>query len=307
MKTQKSVIFSVPSYAYFSDQMNERGQFERGKIESNVFPDGESYHRILSKVEGRNVVLVGGSIGDKETLEMYDLACALVKCGANALTLVMPYFGYSTMERAVFSGEVVKAKTRARLFSSIPSAANGTRVLLLDLHSEGIPHYFEGNVTAFHLYAKPVILKIIRKISQNDFVLACTDAGRAKWVESLANEIGVKPAFVFKKRLSGTNTKTLAVNADVKNQRVIIYDDMIRTGGSLMNAARAFKDANAKEIVAVTTHGVFPQNSLERIKKSGLISKIYCTNSHPAALKLKGDYLNVESVAEIFSNHLVRR
>ncbi|MFN3491513.1 MAG: ribose-phosphate pyrophosphokinase, partial [Anaerolineales bacterium] len=91
-------------------------------------------------------------------------------------------FAYATMERAVRPGEVVTAKTRAALLSAIPPACSGNRIVLLDLHSEGIPHYFEGELTAIHVYGKPIIRALARRLGGDDFVLACTDAGRAKWV-----------------------------------------------------------------------------------------------------------------------------
>jgi ribose-phosphate pyrophosphokinase len=90
-------------------------------MEVSTFTDGERYQRILSKIENRDVILIGGTVTDEPTLELYDLASSLVSYGANSLTLVIPYFGYSTMERAVLSGEIVTAKTRARLFSAIPN------------------------------------------------------------------------------------------------------------------------------------------------------------------------------------------
>src|SRR5205814_1132047 len=127
---------------------------------------------------------IGGTISDGDTLELYDLATGLVQNGAQSLTLLIPYFGYSTMERPVKPGEVVTAKSRARLLSSLPAAIEGNRVMLLDLHSEGLPYYFEGAMRPVHLYAKAVITAVARRLCGDDFVLACTDAGRAKWVQS---------------------------------------------------------------------------------------------------------------------------
>src|SRR5262249_38194283 len=154
--------------------------------------------------------------------------------GARRLTLVVPYFGYSTMERAVTAGEVVTAKTRALLLSSIPPAPSGNSALLLDLHSEGLPFYFEGGLVPIHIYATPVVLDAARRLGGEDFVLACVDAGRAKWVQSLANDLGVPASFVFKRRLDAATTEVTAVSAHVRGKPVVIYDDMIRTGGSLL-------------------------------------------------------------------------
>jgi ribose-phosphate pyrophosphokinase len=204
------------------------------------------------------------------------------------------------MERAVNRGEVVTAKTRAVLLSAIPQASYGNRILLLDLHAEGIPHYFEGGLTAFHVYAKPVLREIITRLGGTDFVLACTDAGRAKWVESLANDVGVTAAFVFKRRLSGSRTEVSALDAQVQGKRVVVYDDMIRTGGSLLGAARAYKQAGATSLAAVTTHGLFPGDSLKKIQDSGLFTSIVCTDSHPRALELAAQGLEVAPVGQLF-------
>jgi ribose-phosphate pyrophosphokinase len=222
-----------------------------------------------------------------------------VKYGARSLDLIIPYFGYSTMERAVKLGEVVAAKTRARLLSSIPSAARGNRVFLLDLHSDGIPHYFEGTITAFHVYGKPIVVKAAQRLGGKDFVLASTDAGRAKWVQSLAEDMSVEASFVFKRRLDGQHTAVTGVSAQVKDRHVIIYDDMIRTGGSLLSAARVYQAAGAKVIDVICTHGLFPGDALEKICQSGVIRAIHATDSHPRAVELKGAFLKVHPVASL--------
>jgi len=297
-------IFSTRSYAYLRNAIAPLGKFEVGEVEFETFPDGEHYQRIVSPVADADVVLVGGTISEGDTLELYDLATGLVQCGARKLTLLIPYFGYSTMERAVMSGDVVTAKARARLLSSIPQAVAGNRVLLVDLHAEGLPYYFEGAIHPVHVYAKSVIVTAARRLRGNDFVLACTDAGRAKWVESLANDLGVTASFVFKRRTDGQHTEVTAVSAQVKDRHVIIYDDMIRTGGSLMGAARAYHDSGARSVAAITTHGVFPADALARLKASGLFTQIICTDTHPRAVALKSDFLQVESVAELLAGHL---
>src|SRR5258708_5159363 len=242
------VVFGIRSYAAMAQQVANLTKGKLGQVDVREFPDGERYQRIVTNVSDKDVVLVGGTISDQDTVDLYDLACALVKYGARSLDLIIPSFGYSTMERAVKFGEVVTAKTRARLLSSIPSAARGNRVFLLDLHSDGIPHYFEGNITAFHVYGKQMVLKAARQLGGKDFVLASTDAGRAKWVQSLAEDMGVDASFVFKKRLDGSHTAVTAVSAQVKDRHVIIYDDMIRTGGSLLSAARVYQTAGANTI-----------------------------------------------------------
>jgi len=300
-----TIVFAQPGYEALAADLCHLLPAQAGAVVRSTFPDGERYQRIDTPVEGHDVVIVGGTVDDRATLALYDLASAAVTYGAYRLSLVVPYYGYSTMERAVKPGEVVVAKTRARLLSTIPPASAGNRVLLLDLHSEGIPHYFEG-VTAFHVYTKAVLSPIMRAAGGDDFVLGCTDSGRAKWVESLANDLGVDAAVILKRRLSGSETRVTAVSAAVKDRAVVIYDDMIRTGGTLMGAARAYLDAGARRCVAVTTHGIFPGRAFAKLHDSGLFDRIICTDSHPRAHSLAAEGLEVVPIAECFVDHLRR-
>ena len=300
------VVFSIPGYAPMQAQLATALGADLGAVERREFPDGERYQRLLTPVEGREVIIVGGTVDDPSTLMLYDLASAAVMYGARRLSLVVPYFGYSTMERAIHTGEAVVAKTRARLLSAIPPASYGNRVLLLDLHSEGIPHYFEGGLVAFHAYAKAVLSPHIRALGGDDFVLGSTDSGRAKWVESLANDLGVDAAFILKRRLSGDETKVTALNARVQGRTVVIYDDMIRTGGSLIGAARAYREAGAQTLYAVATHGIFPNGAYQRIVDTGLFAGISTTDSHPRAHTLADQGLTVVPAAEMFVPHLKR-
>lgn len=302
------IVFSTRAYEYLRDALATELGAEAGQVERRTFPDGEHYLRLLSETEGQHVVLVGGTIGDADTLEVFDLASAIVKYGARSLTLVVPYFGYATMERAVKSGEVVTAKSRARLLSAIPNGDAPNRVLLFDVHTEGLPYYFEGTTVPMHVYGKPLITELVRTHGGpvEDLVLACTDAGRAKWVESLANDMGVPASFVFKRRIAGDKTQVTAVSAQVEGKNVVIYDDMIRTGGSLVGAAEAYRAAGAKRITAVTTHGLFPGDSLAKIQASGLFDHLACTDSHPRAGTLASPFLTVASSAKLFAEKIVR-
>ena len=293
------LVFAIDRY----EDLARRLGAEVGRISRKLFPDGEHYLRVEDEVNDREVVLVGGTVDHDATLELYDLACALVESGASTLTLIVPYFGYSTMERAVKPGEAVMAKNRARMLSSIPRAKLGNQIVMLDLHSEGIPHYFEGTIRPFHVYAKPVIEQLARELAGDSFVLGSTDAGRAKWVESLANDLRVPAAFVFKRRLSGETTEVTAVSASLAGETVVIYDDMIRTGSSLINAGRAYRDAGAGRLIAIATHGVFAGDGARRIRESGLFEQVAVTDSHPNA---RQEGVIVRSVAPLFAPYVGR-
>ncbi len=292
------MIFATRAYAELGARVAQIARLPVGDIETRLFADGERYLRLATDPEGHDAVVLGGTISEADTLEIYDLACGVVEAGARSLTLVIPYFGYSTMERATQPREIVTAKTRARLLSSIPVPGSGSRVLLLDLHTEGIPFYFEGAMRPVHLSAQAVVLSSLRSLGAE--VVACTDAGRAKWVERFANDLGVAPAFVFKRRQE-QHTQVTALSAQVVGKRVVIYDDLIRSGGSLITAARAYRDAGASSIAAMATHGVLPGDALERIRGSGLLDRLVLTDSHPRAAASRSDFVEVVSIADVLA------
>ncbi|HET6611589.1 MAG TPA: ribose-phosphate diphosphokinase [Kofleriaceae bacterium] len=302
--TETALVYATGAYEYLQHELADTAHFDLGTATWRNFPDGERYLRLLSPCTDRDVVVIGGTISDADTLALYDLASGVCAQGARRLTLVIPYFGYSTMERAVLSGEVVTAKVRARLLSSLPRAARGNRVMLLDLHAHGVAHYFEGDLQPVHLSAEPLIASAARRLGGNDFVLGSADAGRAKWVESIARRLGVLPVFVYKRRLDGERTEVAGISGGASGRAVVIYDDMIRSGSSLCGAAAAYRDAGATQVTAVATHGVFPGDALERIEASGLISQLWCTNSHPRAAALSSEFLHVQSIAGLLIERL---
>ncbi len=284
----KRLLFAIPSYAYLEPAFLAAGDFEHGKIERKNFPDGERYLRILSDLYGRDVVLLGGTPTDADWLDVFDVACGIARGGARSLFIVMPYFGYATMERAVKPGGVVVAKTRARLLSAIPAPEGGTHLFLFDLHTDGIEFYLDDRILSRHIYGAPLVTaKIAEKMAGTPFVLGACDAGRAKWVQSLARDLRVEPAFVYKRRdeTSG-GTSVTGINADVKNKEVVVYDDMIRTGSSLVQAGRAYLAAGATRVHAIASHLVLPGDAAEKLRASGVFASIMGTDSHPGSQKL---------------------
>jgi len=298
----KSLIFSTPAYAPLTAQVIAvAADLETGVIERRDFPDGERYQRIASVVDHRDCVVLGGTGCDADTLDLFDLGAGLVAQGAQSLSFVIPYFGYGTMDRPVKPGEIVTAKTRALLLSSVKPARAGNQVFLLDAHNEGLPSYFEGATRAFHLYGEPVILPAIRAAGGDDFVLGSVDGGRAKWVGHFADELGVDVALVLKRRLSGVETEVVGISAPVRGRRVVIYDDMIRTGGSLISSGEAYRKEGASSLAVVATHAVLPDGALERLRECGLFDSITVTDSHPRARALEGDFLHVISCAPVLA------
>ncbi len=307
-------IYSTRAYTELATEISHCLGMTTSEVERVNFPDGELYQRVVA-VPGAGpnqtvsgpTILVSGTDSEATTLELFDLACELAN-QATSLILFIPYYGYSTMERSIREGEIVTAKTRALLLSAIPQAPLGNRFVFFDLHSPGIPHYLQAGLAHRHLYGKSLIREMCNGwYPCRDFVLASTDSGRAQWVESLAHDMGVESAYILKQRIDGSRTKVKAVQADVVGKKVVIYDDMIRTGTSLLKAAEAYLTAGASEVSAVATHGVFPPNSLERLKNSGLLMRVGITDSHPKALVAtheNPEFVTLQSCSRLLADYL---
>jgi ribose-phosphate pyrophosphokinase len=304
MEPAPVLLFCTPAYRglhrlILSDRVTP------GDLERRRFEDGERYLRVRSDVQGRHVAVLGGTIDDTATLELFDLAGLLVQEGCRSLTLLIPYFGYSTMERQARSGEAVTAKLRARLLSALPAPGDGLRVVLLDLHAPGLPWYFEGHIHPVHLVPYDLLAQAARELGRGEpFVVGAVDAGGAKRVQGLANRLGVEAGFVFKKRLGADRVSFTALHADVEGRPVVLCDDMVRTGGSLIQAARAYRRAGASRVAAVATHGVLPEGALDRLRDSGLLDALVVTDSHPRAVAQADGFLRVVTVAGVFERWL---
>lgn len=326
----KPVVFSTRSYGYMQDQFHALADFERG----TVMRDSNGLVKSLDRpVAGRDVVIIGGTIDHAETFDLFLLANAAFEAGALSLTLVVPYFGYSTMERGKPDlHEAVKASYRARLISAIPRCPMGNRVVLCDLHSEGIPHYFDTTVHTTHLYCiKNVILEMVEGVLNGR--ICTTDTGRGKWAESIVKEIngllrehGVvdvhqlfQAAIAIKDRKSGSETELLGVLGDVGGLDIDMFDDMIRRGTTAIDAGKGYRKGTAnkpgsgcKRIRFIASHAVLPGNSLERLQQAvdhngeRLFSEIIVLDSHPNAVKLQGDFLKVKPIAHMLVAHVIQ-
>jgi ribose-phosphate pyrophosphokinase len=297
-----STVSSLP----FAQRLAGHLGIAPANVERRQFPDGERYLRFdvadRFGLLDRDVVIIGATESAGSLEDVYRLGCAAGSFGARSITLVIPYFGYSTMERAVRPGEVVTAEVIARQLSGIPRAARGNRVLLMDLHSAGIVYYFQADTVALELYAEPKIVAAIRGLNLPNLCLASTDMGRAKWVEALANKLGAPIALIHKQRLSGSETRISAVVGEVAGRNVVIYDDMIRTGGSLLQAAEAYLKAGAASVHAAATHLVLPGDTIQRLEASPL-ARVIGTDTHPNHRLVESrPRFEVVSVADLFAD-----
>lgn len=255
-------------------------------LERKTFPDGETYLRFTQSTHNGHLILVGNTNDDTVLVEMHALAWQAVHDGVAKITVVIPYFGYSTMERATKEGEVVRAKTQAVLLSHLPKPPQGIHIVVCDLHSEGIPHYFEQGIKVTHLYAQSLFVRYLSERNIPKLVLGTADSGRIKWVESYAKELNVEMAFILKRRDDATHTEIQGVGgASVRGKTVFLFDDMIRTGGSIAKAVETYKKAHAREVIVGTTHLILtrkqPALVLKRIAQAGASCIVTTDTAYP--------------------------
>lgn len=277
-------IISTEQSAYFAKLIAKKLGISELKVAHRKFKDGESYYRVdiehRDELMGKDVIVVGSTHTDTDFLELIRVGSAVATSGTRRRIFVVPFYGYSTMERAVLPGEIVTAKENARMLSVIPNHGLGNTFLLLDLHAPEIIHYFEGNDLRFELESMDLLVKEIKKLKLKDPIFASADLGRPLWIESLAKTFNTDIAFISKTR-SFEETKVQAVIGDVKGKCVILYDDMVRSGGSLIKAAQAYTDQGAKEIYAVISHLALTEPKIVKDLENSIIKKVITTNSHP--------------------------
>ncbi|KAL7718706.1 ribose-phosphate diphosphokinase [Entamoeba marina] len=219
---------------------------------------------------------------DQELLEVIRIGGEVAEMGTRKRIFVIPYLMYSTMERAVNPGEVVTCKSTVRMLCGIPSSGLGNLFMLMDLHTAGIVHYFEGNVQAMELYAEHVLEQCIAE--HIDFseptIFGSADLGRPLWVETFANHFSVGIAFIRKSRNFEDTHVVGEPLGDVRGKHVIIYDDLTRSAGSLIKAADAYLDHGAVKVTAVVTHlSLINETVVQRLIDSR-ISMVIATNSN---------------------------
>ncbi len=314
---QKSIIVGSTRYGYLTESIRAACPVlfeEQSWLHRDHFKDGEKYHRWLKQIDRRDIVIVGGTIDDTEFMEVCDLVSMSQMYGAESVTLIIPCFGYQTMERAVKFREDVKAKNRARMLSYLPRSRGGLTVVMFDLHADGIAHYFENNVLTRHLYSKSLVRGVVDSLKvHGELLIGATDAGRAKWVDSLAREMKMKAGFVLKRRSGKDETEEMAVSAIARGCNVFLFDDMLRTGGTATNAARAYRRKGAKLIYLMCTHGFAPGDSLEQLraarssKRRPLFAGLYLIDTHPRALELAAlhpDFITLVGSTPVFADYL---
>lgn len=234
---------------------------------STRFPDGENYTRIDEESLEDDVVIVQNTYPDCNLIEMFLLQDAVSRMGAKSITLVIPYFGYARQDRVFKNGEPESAKIMAQHLDM-----KCDRVITIDIHKESVLDYFTCPHT--DLKAAAVIAEYF-STRGIDMVLS-PDIGAAGRAKDVGSRMGVPYDHLEKTRISGTEVKIKPASADVDGKRILIVDDMISTGGTIIAASAALREAGALSVSVACTHGVFVNDAIARLTGSSLDSVLCC-------------------------------
>lgn len=192
MQNRKPLVFNTLGYEPLTKRiLTCLEDAEHGTVVREDFRDREWSNRLVEPVAGRHVVIVGSTTPDSH-LDMIALATEAVRRRAARLDMIAPFAGFQTAEVPGRLKKTVMFKTMAKMISGIPRAGEGNCIVHMDLHSDGLPFYYEGDLVCEHLYAEEVILPTIRRLADGHrYAVASADGGRKNWVTTYANTLRV--------------------------------------------------------------------------------------------------------------------
>ena len=235
------------------------------------FPDGEMYLRIGGRLEGEDVVVVQSTRSDEDLLELFLLEDAARQAGARRLMVVIPYFGYARQDRSFFPGEPVSARALCRHVELDADA-----VVMVDLHSSETLKGFTK--PAFEVNGTTALARLLQERPVD--LLVSPDKGGVDRVRRMAEKLDKPWIGLEKKRLDSEHVELSLPDGrtpKLEGKHVVILDDVITTGVTIVEAARLLRREHVGAIIAACTHGLFLRDAFERIK--AVTNEIYTTDT----------------------------
>lgn len=289
------VLVANEASAQLAERVAERLWMPLTPLIKNSFADGEKYHAFPESISGKDLVIIGVTHNDNSHQELLDLISGGRYWNAASVNVIIPFLGYSTMERSKPNTfELPKGITRTRqIFRARPNF-----VAFVDLHSEAVLHAHTGEIRTKHVWTDDLVVEKIKESALKDYVLVSPDYGFSKRVARMASLLDCPHTAADKDRFDTDKTIVGQVSSVVSGKTVIICDDMIRTGGSIIQTAERCLEAGAKEAYAHATHLVMAGNAKDKFLK-GPIKKILGSDSYPG--HGSDSLLDVYSVAPLLA------
>ena len=239
------------------------------------FADNEVFAMIEENVRGEDVFVIQSTSypANDNLMELLIITDALVRASAKRITAVVPYYGYARQDRKTDGRTPISAKLVANLITR----AGADRVLTMDLHAGQIQGFFD--IPTDNLLATPALVQDIREHYRgDDLMIVSPDVGGVVRARSLAKRLDADLAIVDKRRPKAGESEVMNIIGDVEGRRCILFDDIVDSGGTLVNAAKALIDKGATEVSAYISHGVLSGPAVQRVA-DGPLKELVITDS----------------------------
>ena len=272
-----------------------------GDIEVRSFSDKEVYVEINENVRGKDIFLIQSTCppANESLMELLIIIDAFQRASARRITAVIPYYGYARQDRK----DQPRVPITAKLVANLITVAGADRVLTIDLHAGQIQGFFDIKVD--HLFAAPIFVDYFKEKHFDDLVVLSPDVGGVRRARAYARRLNAPLAIVDKRRPMANEAQVLHIVGEVKGKHVLIVDDMIDTGGTMIAAMEVLKEKGAREIYASCTHPVLSGGTRDGIERSSL-KELVVTDTIPLVENQKVSKIRVLSVASLLGEAIRR-
>ncbi|MGB9824608.1 MAG: ribose-phosphate diphosphokinase [Candidatus Hydrothermia bacterium] len=286
---------------YLLEAISQHLGIEPCKHSVSRFKDGEIRVQLEESVRGHDVFIIQSTEPPADNLlELLLLIDASRRASAKRITAVIPYFGYARQDRK----DQPRVPISAKLVANLIQISGASRVLTLDLHADQIQGFFD--IPVDNLYATPVFKEHFGILDPEKDIVVAPDVGAVKRARAVARRLGDVPiALIDKRRPEPNRAEVMNVIGDVKGKRCLLVDDIIDTGNTLVEAAKALISKGAEEVRAVATHALFSDNCIEKINNSPL-KEVVVTNSITKVMEIDSNKVVVLSVAPLIAEAIKR-
>jgi ribose-phosphate pyrophosphokinase len=273
------------------------------KAQVRRFADMEVFVEIQDNMRGEDVFIIQSTSfpTNDHLMELLIITDALRRASARRITAVIPYFGYARQDRKPGPRTPISAK----LVANIITHAGVDRVLTLDLHAGQIQGFFD--IPTDNLYAAPILARDVKdRLVGGDRMVVSPDVGGVVRARALAKRIDAQLAIVDKRRERAGESEVMNIIGDVSGRSCILVDDIVDSGGTLVNAADALLDKGAKEVYAYITHGVLSGGAVSRIAGSRLKELVITDSIMPTEAVKVAHNIRVISIAPLMGEAIGR-
>jgi len=298
-------IFAGSSNPQLATKIADGCGVSLGELSIKRFSDGEIWVKFEENLRGNDVYLVQSTNAPSDNIiELALLIDAAKRASAQRINVIMPYFGYSRQDRKDEPRVPISAKVMMDIFIK----AGADRLVTMDLHSTQIQGFSSKPVD--NIYGSLVLMPELEKhferlSSDNNFTVLIPDMGSSKLGQSYAKRLGMSFALVDKRRNAHNQSEVVSVVGELKNQHLLIVDDMIDTAGTISNAVKVAKEKGALSVTVAATHGILSSNAIEKLSDD-IIGSIFITDTIDMSHINNCEKLKIISSAKIFAETIKR-